>query len=175
MIVTSLQLSCQLKLMTRLMKILGNSLLFPPHEKTHLVKLKIFGKKLLGSVMHPNLVLKNADSSLRVANFHFWANPLPESIKRALINDFSQVRSDLAMLATCEDCKRLKISIEHFYPDSAGIVTLSGSYIITSSDQAVTTSYFSMTESIQTDGYQAAVQTMRALLTRLARQIAVEL
>lgn len=123
----------------------------------------------------PNLVLRQSDHTVRIANYHVWAEPLHKAIKRAISNDLVLVRPDISVVNVCGECNDLAVTIDHFYPDSDGLVTLSGHYSITESTQPTSTHSFALTKSIDTDGYEASIVTMRSLVTQLTELIATDL
>jgi uncharacterized lipoprotein YmbA len=119
----------------------------------------------------PNLVLKLSNHQIKIANYHFWAEDLSQSIQRVLVNELNNKGTSVNYTQRCISCDELAIVLDHFYPTEQGEVVLSGTYEITSKAQTTVTKRFSLTQSLTEGGYDEAVASMRALLTDLAGQI----
>ncbi|MEO0442909.1 MAG: ABC-type transport auxiliary lipoprotein family protein [Pseudomonadota bacterium] len=123
----------------------------------------------------PNLVIREDNQQIRIANYHSWADNLGESIRRVLINNLNAKNNNYNFVKECKDCANLKISIEHFYPTNDGKVVLIGIYSIekmTATKKGETFSErFMLSQDIQIDGYDHAVKKMSELLSQLSEQM----
>lgn len=117
----------------------------------------------------PNLVLKLSDHQIKIANYHFWAEDLRQSIQQVLINELNLQNPKTSFSKICSGaCLTLDITIDHFYPTEDGDVMLAGTYY--QSDTRVI-KRFVLKRSLSNGGYDEAVPAMRALLSELASQI----
>lgn len=117
----------------------------------------------------PNLVLKLSDHQIKIANYHFWAEDLRQSIQQVLINDLNLSNSDTTFSKICTGaCNTLDITIDHFYPTEEGDVLLAGTYY---QSDIRSVKRFVLKKTLSTGGYDEAVPAMRALLSDLASQI----
>ena len=117
----------------------------------------------------PNLVLKLSDHQIKIANYHFWAEDLRQSIQQVLINELNVNNPDTTFAKVCSGaCTSLDITIDHFYPTEDGDVLLAGTYY-QSSNKIV--NRFVLKRNLNKGGYNEAVPAMRALLSELASQI----
>jgi uncharacterized lipoprotein YmbA len=121
----------------------------------------------------PNLVLKESEHEVSVANYHRWADPLDSSIRRAISNDLMLLRQDILVVNECASCTKLKIWVDHFYPSTSGRISLSGSYVLYNADGTQQNYRFNLMGTQQRDGYAGAVTEMRALIKKLSAKIAV--
>lgn len=130
----------------------------------------------MSSYLHqPNLILKDNNHKVNVANFHLWADPLDSSMKRAISNDLMLLNDELEVVRDCSDCISLKIWVDHFYPSTTGQVYLSGAYVLSNITVAPINRRFNLVGTQKRDGYASSVTEMRRLVTELAAQIASEL
>lgn len=117
----------------------------------------------------PNLVLKLSDHQIKIANYHFWAEDLRQSIQQVLVNELNINNSTTTFAKVCRGaCLTLDITIDHFYPTEEGDVMLAGTYYL--SDKPVV-KRFVLNKSLSKGGYDEAVPLMRSLLSDLASQI----
>ncbi len=123
----------------------------------------------------PNLLLKNNNNEVTVANYHLWAEPLSFSIRRVVLNDIATRKPTLSLVDQCLKCESLVLHVDHFYPQENGDAVLSGRYVITRDKNNSTEHFFSLTTPLRNDGFNAAVTEMRLLLSRLSTHIADEL
>ena len=123
----------------------------------------------------PNLLLKQTDHRIILANYHLWAEPLPPSIKRAIMSDLTTMKPNISIVDQCLNCDLLRIYIDHFYPEEEGDVVLAGRYTIERVNGQQENYPFSHKSFLTTSGYAAAVEQMRALLETLSQQIANQL
>jgi len=119
-----------------------------------------------------NLVIRQQNQQISIANFHSWADDLPESIRRVVINDLNRNNRKYRITKYCSDCPVLSISIDHFYPTDDGSVMLAGSYVLDSNSSAESIrETFSFTGTLRSDGFTEAVFQMRQLLRLLSDDI----
>ena len=119
------------------------------------------------------LVMKEGDNQLIKANYHSWADGLGEAMQRALLNDLNASMAETEWLDFCRKCTKVKVTIEHFYPDRNGEVLLSGSFRVSKRNEHTATRVFRFhyTDTLEKDGYTGAVKKMRALSKKLSHDI----
>ncbi len=119
------------------------------------------------------LVMKDGDNKLIKANYHSWADGLGEAMQRALLNDLNSAMKDTEWLDFCRKCTKVKVTVEHFYPDREGKVLLSGSFRITetAAEPSMKVYRFHYTDTLDKDGYAGAVTQMRAVSKNLSHDI----
>lgn len=123
----------------------------------------------------PNLLLKNNNNEVTVANYHLWAEPLSFSIRRVVLNDIAARKPTVSLVGQCSKCESLMLYVDHFYPQENGDAVLSGRYVITRDKSNSSEHFFTLKTPLRNDGFDAAVTEMRLLLSRLSNQIADEL
>ena len=123
-----------------------------------------------------NLVMRQADQKITIANYHHWAEGLPKSIHRVLRNKVNSDIGTYRLVSQCRDCGELKIEIEHFYPTESGDVHLAGSFILDRGTTAKTVyQSFAYKEQMNSEGYAESVRSMQRLLERLALDLIAQL
>lgn len=133
-------------------------------------RIKVVPVRVPDYLHQPNLVLKLSNHQIKIANYHFWAEDLTQSIQRVLINELN-VNSAVNYTQQCIDCDALAITIDHFYPNEQGQVLLVGSYELISHTSNSLLTQFSFNIRLQAGGYDEGVAAMRALLSHLATEI----
>lgn len=118
----------------------------------------------------PQLVTRDNNQKLIIANYHSWADDMSNAIRRILVNDLNNSIDDIFYIESCQNCESLTISIEHFYPTVNGEVVLSGKYHRKKNNKNHHATFF-LTDDLERDGYDHAVKKMRQLLQKLAHQI----
>jgi len=122
-----------------------------------------------------NLVMRERDHGLRIANYHHWAGELGEAIQRALIVDLNQDVGAMVFDRYSKTGNQIKVDIEHFYPTADGQVILSGRYALLLDNQPEFYTPFHFAEVLAEDGYENSVKQMRALLQNLSVHIKTQL
>ena len=123
----------------------------------------------------PNLILKEANHRITLANYHLWAEPLGPSIKRAITSDLKALQPTILFVDRCAACDTINLHVDHFYPEELGDVVFSGRYTIKRVNGSLENYPFSLRSSLTTNGYPAAVRAMREQIRTLAQTIALEL
>lgn len=118
------------------------------------------------------LVMMVDNHKLEIAQYHTWADSLNDSIARVVEHEYNNLLAASPDTKRCDDCHRIAISVERFYPSSDGKVYLSGYYRYQNNDKEVVKRRFNLSGEIQSDGYQGSVAEMRRLLTKLSEEIA---
>ncbi|WP_251360207.1 membrane integrity-associated transporter subunit PqiC [Kangiella sp. TOML190] len=116
-----------------------------------------------------NLVMRDANHKLIVANYHSWADDMSNTIRRVLMADLNQASNNYSFVSSCETCTNLEVSVEHFYPTQQGDVILSGTYQL--KDDSSLRRNFLIKNSLPASGYEQSVATMRESLKQLAQEI----
>jgi uncharacterized lipoprotein YmbA len=114
--------------------------------------------------------MKGNRQELIVANYHLWADPLANSIHRAITMDLMSGSENLLLVETCSDCAVIRLVVDHFYPSLDGNVHLSGRFAIRYHEQTVNHP-FSLLRAQSEDGYSAAVADMRVLVKELSNKV----
>ena len=119
------------------------------------------------------LVMKDGENRLIKANYHNWADGLGEAMQRALLNDLNTAMRDTEWLDFCRKCTKVKVTIEHFYPEREGNVLLSGSFRVVEPEDPSRARVFRFhyTDTLKQDGYASAVKQMRVLSKSLSHDI----
>ncbi|NRA60927.1 MAG: membrane integrity-associated transporter subunit PqiC [Psychrobium sp.] len=126
----------------------------------------------------PNILFKQQSNTLYVTKYHVWAEPLDLSIARGLVNRLNssqdKFRVDDSRFSRCSaanDCYRLRLFVEKFYPTHDSTVEFAGKYQIFRGDKLLLKQDFSLMKVLREDGYPHAVFTLRELLNQLSTQI----
>lgn len=135
---------------------------------TSLKQVKVRSVAMPDYLNQPNLVIKLSDHQIKIANYHFWAEDLRQSVQQVLINELNLKNPETSFIQTCVSCDELVITVDHFYPTQSGDVVLSGSYYRTSN---YVLNNFVLKRTLDKGGYDEAVSAMRLLLGELADQI----
>ncbi len=141
------------------------------NHKLPVTKVAIAKVKLSDYLLQPNLVMRVQDNQLDVANYHSWAEPLDKAVQRILIDNLNQKRSETGFVDRCQNCSQVHVFIDHFYPDEAGQVSLSGRFTINNPEQSPQVEYFSFAQEQVGSGYKGSVVVMNQLLTQLSDKI----
>lgn len=121
-----------------------------------------------------SLVMMIDEHRMEIARYHSWADRLNDSVARIVTYEYNQQLSQITNIKDCENCYKMALAIEHFYPTSDGDVLLVGYYQYETEQQVLVKQRFNLQGTMQADGYQAAVSEMRALLVILAQKMASE-
>ena len=121
------------------------------------------------------LAMLTTANNLTLARRHVWAEPLGDSIRRAITNDVNAigewrlVNKSNALAISAQ--KSLSIDIDHLITRDSGDVVLAGRYWITAKgdDSKEHTFYFS--RPLEQDGYAHAVLLKRQLIKELAQSM----
>ena len=123
-----------------------------------------------------NLIMKESGSQIVFARNSEWAEPLDIAIRRILRRQLSMASARFLATEDCEDCISIKVIVDKYYPNELGIVVLSGSYLLSSPNEAQQQEFsFSLTQRQEIEGYEGAVDTMKSLLYRLSNQIGTQI
>lgn len=121
-----------------------------------------------------SLVMMVDTHKMEMARYHSWADRLNDSVARIVQYEYNKRLTESGYNEACEQCYRIALSIEHFYPTSDGDVYLAGYYQYETEQKEVVKQRFNLAGTMQADGYQAAVEEMRRLLVMLSERIAVD-
>lgn len=119
----------------------------------------------------PNLVMRVADNRLDLASYHSWAEPLDAAIQRILIDELNQAQLDFGFVERCRDCTKVNLYVDHFYPDQAGNVVLSGRFTIDKAGEAPIVEYFAFSQEQSAEGYSESVKVMNELLEQMTEKV----
>lgn len=119
-----------------------------------------------------NLILRQKDQQIAIANHHSWADDLVMSIQRVLTKELSRDTERFQRDKICINCFELTINIDHFYPTESGSAFLAGSYSLSNlKSKAQSSQHFSFESALGNDGYAEAVYQMRQMLSLLGNDI----
>ena len=136
----------------------------------------IIGPVLLPAYLNNRgLAIQLGSNQIKIANRHFWAEPLDEAISKVLARDISRRNDSLAVDRDAGrwtdpgDC-HLRVEFDKFHATNGSSVVTSGRYWV-SSTSTIAKQEFNVTGSLTADGYAHAVEALRGTLDVLATQI----
>jgi len=129
-------------------------------------------------LLQPNLVMQLSDNKLHQANLHRWAEAIPDSVAKVLVDELQSQGMKIHDHSESDiNTNRLFVQITHFYPTDKSDVILSGKYWV--EDPAVRKvvkgKRFIFRSRLSKDGYSHAVEQMRRLLNNLSKTIFSEI
>jgi uncharacterized lipoprotein YmbA len=121
-------------------------------------------------------LLQRQSGQLYVTKYQVWAEPLDQAIGRAMVNYLNQsqhsFRAQSQLLIPCrQDCFRVKLLVEQFYPTEQGVVVFSGKYQLFQDNNLIAQQDFNLQQAQTTDGYAMSVKSLHQLTVKLASQI----
>jgi uncharacterized lipoprotein YmbA len=137
--------------------------------------IEVFSISLPDYLEQPNLVIRGKNNQIVIASYHSWADSLSDSIQRVLLRELNKLDSAYSFVKACNQCGKLSISIEHFYPTESGQVVLSGSFQFQTGVNKTLFQQFVLSDELVADGYDNSVSQMRQLLVQLAEKIVTDL
>ena len=123
------------------------------------------------------LTMQMNKHQVHYARFDMWAEPLQSGFTKALLNDLNANKINLSFIPysneqPLKNSPILFVQVEHFHPDNASKVTLSGEYRIQKSEKMTYSVLpFSFELTLNEDGYPHAVEQMRRLVTELSTEL----
>jgi uncharacterized lipoprotein YmbA len=126
----------------------------------------------------PGVILETAEYQIRPATYHRWGEPLPQGIRRALLENLTVALPGFRVVSLAESRQRpdlrLDLEVERFHGTEQGVVVFGGRWSLDGVDGTpkLTTEAFSYREEITSSGYHASVATQAKLLARLSEAIA---
>jgi len=136
---------------------------------------------LIGPVELPDfldqrgIAIQTGSNQVRMANHHFWAEPLEEAIAKVLVRDIARTTSgvsvdrDAGRWSGPGDC-RVRIEFDKFHATSDSRVVASGRYWVSSGEEIVRQE-FAVSQTLSADGYAHAVAALRESLGMVAEKI----
>lgn len=121
------------------------------------------------------LVMLASDNRLVPASYHKWADEFGPSVRRALLAYLEAASEKTSFTKACDQCEKLRLTIEHFYPSVDGRLFFSGNYLVDGLNGVSLRKRFAFEEPLENAGYAQAVKQMNGLIKRLAREIAAQL
>jgi len=125
-----------------------------------------------------HLVIQMADHQLHYANFHMWAEPLKQGLKKALLADLTKHNSEVNFIAESrglnqDNLTTLSVNVDFFHSTAESKVVLSGLYWLESSEKngQYNNQSFHFELLLDKDGYPHSVEKMRFLVSQLATKI----
>ena len=130
--------------------------------------------KLASYLKNRQLHVLDANNHVSYSSVHLWAEPLEEGLQRILANDLEKLaqRAILRKGEAGDFCALLSLRIEKFSPDTQGNTSLSGRWFYYSNRKLMLTHNFHYQQKLKADGFAAATQSLRTLMTTLAADIA---
>jgi uncharacterized lipoprotein YmbA len=129
--------------------------------------------EIAGYLDHPGLVLETRAGEVRAARYHQWAEPLRDSVKTLLQTEISRhIGQDLLFGAGVPGAARIDIIIDRMHGNAAGEAVLVGYWRLHRPRGEDAIYQFAARQPLAADGYHALAAAERALLLRLAEQIA---
>jgi len=121
------------------------------------------------------ITIQTGSSQVRMANHHFWAEPLEEAIAKVLVMDIARSTSgvtvdrDAGRWTGSGDC-RVRIEFDKFHATGDSRAVASGRYWV-SSGAEIARQEFAVTRTLSADGYAHAVAALRESLGTVAERI----
>jgi uncharacterized lipoprotein YmbA len=126
----------------------------------------------------PHLVMQMSDHQLHYANFHMWAEPLKEGLKKALLADLTSSGSASYFIAENRELKQanlttLFVNVDFFHATANSKVVLSGQFWLSKPDEIeqLKSQSFYFELQLEKNGYPHSVEKMRVLVSKLADKI----
>jgi uncharacterized lipoprotein YmbA len=151
----------------------------PPQAQSvdlSLASLLVEPVELIDYLKRSNILLQRQSGQLYVTKYQVWAEPLDQAIGRAMVNYLNQsqhsFRAQSQLLIPCrQDCFRVKLLVEQFYPTEQGVVVFSGKYQLFQDNNLIAQQDFNLQQAQTTDGYAMSVKSLHQLTVKLASQI----
>ena len=131
-------------------------------------------------INRPQIVTRNSDYQLNVAEFHRWVEPLKESITRSLvINISNNIQTNRVYWMPREDRQypldiRIAIDIGRFDGQLNGEVLLESRWsIFDKNNQPVLTRVSLLKEAVNGQDYESMVIAMNKVLRQLGKEISI--
>lgn len=125
----------------------------------------------------PGLAMQLGANQIRIANHHFWAEPLDEAIGKLLVHDISSqvdeiaVDRDAGRWTDDGDC-RLRVEFDRFHATQDSRVVTTGRYWVRDNSSGKSTKReFDLVRPLSDDGYSHAVRQLRATIASLSGEI----
>ena len=137
--------------------------------------------RLANYLKKSNLPIQLADHRLYYSREHVWAEPLSLALKRTLLKDLNQ-NSETNHFVTGEHPnsqnieRKVIVQFDHFIATEQSSVIVTGKYwLVDGSDTIKTKEHtFSMSKTLQEDGFPYAVTQLRELLLAVSNQITLD-
>lgn len=125
-----------------------------------------------------NIVFAQENGELVATRYQLWAEPIEQGITRSLVNEINsaqdKIRADSHVFSSCrhqEQCYRLQLHVERFYPSIDSTVHFAGKYKIMLGDQLIKQHDFNVKKVLTSDGYAHAVASLNLLVSELGGTI----
>lgn len=126
----------------------------------------------------PSLVLQLSSHQLHYSHFHMWAEPLQNSITKALLQDLNQKDSRFHYVVNTNanpkaSKSNISIDITAFHATHQSQAILTGTFSIQDNNIAKQhhTNSFAITLPLNKNGYEHSVEQMRKSISQLAEKI----
>ncbi len=122
------------------------------------------------------LVIDIADSQIRPAVNHLWAEPIYDGVRSLLTADIAKANGQELMPANLsKDATVVNIRIDKLDGTLDGRAQIVAYWWLVRNDEVVDLNRFSKSRALRADGYSAMVDAETALLEELAKKIAASL
>lgn len=126
----------------------------------------------------PSLVLQLSSHQLHYSHFHMWAEPLQNSFSQALLDDLNQQDNrfhyiDNATVTSKASIETITIKVSAFHATHQSQALLTGTFWVQNSNMVKQPQphKFTLTLSLDKNGYEHAVEKMRQSINQLAQKI----
>lgn len=126
----------------------------------------------------PSLVLQLSSHQLHYSHFHMWAEPLQNSFSQALLDDLNQQDNrfnyiDNSTTTSKASIEAITIKVTAFHATHQSQALLTGTFWVQNSNTVKQPQphKFTLTLSLDKNGYEHAVEKMRQSINQLAQKI----
>ena len=124
----------------------------------------------------PGIVMETADAQTRPASNHLWAEPIYDGVRNYLTTEIAQVTGqELLPEKLNQTSTVVNIRIDQLHGTLDGNAHILAYWWLVRDDTVIALNRYADTRSLQASGYGALVESEKALLSELARQIAASL
>lgn len=124
----------------------------------------------------PGLILETKGGEIHPAQHHLWAEPVYEGVRNQLMLEIARVKGvDILPAGLARTPIVLDIRIDQLHGTNKGTAKLVAYWWLRRDKEVLSAYQFAGEQALTTDGYKALVTAEEALLTQLAKEIAVTL
>ena len=133
----------------------------------------------LGSVViasyidQPGLLIETTEGEIRSARHNLWAEPVYEGVRNQLVVEIAQAKGeDILPASLAKTALVVDIRLDQLHGTNKGTAKLVAYWWLRRGQEVVAAYVFAEEQALVADGYTALVAAEKALLTRLAKNIA---
>jgi uncharacterized lipoprotein YmbA len=129
-------------------------------------------------LQRPEIVTRQGEGEVMLAEFHRWAEPLDETVARVLVDNLSNLLPNADLLSypwnrTTPVDYRITVDVTSFEQQPKGEVLLAATWSLRDGEGKVLRKEENMiTAEVSGEGYKAIISAMNAALAELSEEIA---